>query len=233
MIIEEKVLCFKRSLLEQIGVFQGINLDVAKYLPAVTARSNVRYLNRERAELDKRYKQVIPYALVVCGDRVLRYRRGQGALETRLRGAWSVGLGGHITEEGRDLFANGPGYQEAMRRELMEEMSLKIVRETAVAVINDDSTEVGSVHFGVVHIVQVAREEISNCRSDIVSHEFVPMSLAASNSHIYEPWSRFCLENLFPLLAKAAPRRAISSQGAQPNQAMVEEILERRLAFGF
>ena len=230
---EEKVLCFKRNLFDQIGVFQGINLDVGKYLPVVTARANVRYLNRERAELDKRYKQLIPYALIVCGDRILRYRRGQGGLESRLRGAWSVGVGGHISEEGPGLFADGPGYQEAMRRELMEEMSLNIIRETAVAVINDDSTDVGSVHFGVVHVVQVAGEEIAICRGDIVGHEFVPMSQAVRNPHMYEPWSRFCLENLFALLAKASPGRASLSRSPRADQALVEEILERRLAFGF
>ncbi len=42
-----------------------------------------------------------------------------------------------------------------MRRELMEEMAIDVTKEAAVGVINDDSTEVGYVHLGVVHIVNV------------------------------------------------------------------------------
>jgi predicted NUDIX family phosphoesterase len=229
---EEKVLCFKCSVLEKIGVFQGISLDVARYFPVVTALSHVRYLNRERAELDKRYKQLIPYALIVCGDRILRYRRGQGSLEGRLRGAYSVGVGGHIRQEGNNLLAGGQGYQDAMRRELLEEISINIVRETAVAVINDDSTEVGSVHFGVVHVVQVANANIPYCRGDMADREFVPMNLAVKNPHTYEPWSRFCLENLYPLLARATPVRGFGVHAPQPDQHLIQEILERRLAFG-
>ena len=91
-----------------------------------------------------------------------------------------------------------------MRRELMEEVDIEVGKETAVAVINDDSTEVGFVHLGIVHVVQVADESLANRRSGIVAPEFVPMSEAMKNPDAYESWSRFCLENLEALQAKAA-----------------------------
>jgi predicted NUDIX family phosphoesterase len=121
-----------------------------------------------------------------------------------LHGLFSVGVGGHISEEDNGLFSSGIGYAEAMRRELMEEVSIDAAKEMAVAVINDDSTEVGYVHLGIVHIVYVADESLANRRSGIVSPEFVPMSEAVKNPDAYESWSRFCLENLGALLAKAA-----------------------------
>ncbi|HZQ46580.1 MAG TPA: hypothetical protein VFC07_06190, partial [Verrucomicrobiae bacterium] len=102
---EERVLCFERKLLEELGVFQGINLEVGKYLPVVTASSQLVYLNRSEAELDKRYKQLIPYVLLICNGRILRYRRGKGGQETRLHGLYSVGIGGHISEEDNGLFS--------------------------------------------------------------------------------------------------------------------------------
>ncbi len=210
---EERVLCFERNLFEKLGVFQGMSLEVEKYLPVVTAQSNVIYLNRSEAELDKRYKQLIPYALIICGDKILRYRRGKGGQETRLHGLYSVGVGGHISEEDNGLFSQGIGYHEAMQRELMEEVSIDVTKEMAVAVINDDSTEVGFVHLGIVHIVYVPDESLANRRSGIVSPEFVPMSEAVKNLDAYESWSRFCLENLDALLSKAAaiaPDRAIA-----------------------
>lgn len=204
MATEERVLCFERKVFEELGVFHGINLDVEKYLPVVTADSRMVYLNRPEAEHDRRYKQLIPYVLIISNDRILRYRRGKGGQETRLHGLYSVGVGGHISEEDHGLFSSDRGYKDGMWRELKEEVDIEGAREAAVAVINDDSTEVGYVHFGVVHIMHVADEKVAGRRSGIASPEFIPIADAVKNASMYESWSRFCLENLDALLAKAA-----------------------------
>src|SRR6266478_2418645 len=204
MATEERVLCFPRRLLEELCLFQGISHDIEKYLPVVTSSSQILYLNRSEAEQDKRYKQLIPYVLVIHGDKILRYRRGRGGQETRLHGLFSVGIGGHISEEDHGLFSNNRGYQEGMRRELMEEVAIDEVKAAAVAVINDDSTEVGYVHFGVVHVMHVANENVAGRRSGVVGPEFIPMVDAVKDRSGYESWSCFCLEHLPLLLSKAA-----------------------------
>lgn len=196
------MLCFPRQLLEEIGVFQGISMDVDKYLPVVTASKQLLYLNRSEAEQDKRYKQLIPYVLLICNGKILRYRRGKGGQETRLHGLYSVGIGGHISDEDSSLFSN-VGYREGMQREIKEEVDVEEVNESTVAVINDDSTEVGEVHFGVVHVMHVANEDVVGHRSGIVAPEFVLIADAMKNASGYESWSRLCLENLEGLLAKA------------------------------
>lgn len=201
--IEERVLCFERKLLQELGVFQGINLDVAKYLPVITAQPKLVYLNRSEAEKDKRYKQLIPYVLLICNGKILRYRRGKGGQETRLHGFYSVGIGGHISDEDHGLFSAGIGYEEGVRRELMEEVAVEQVNAPAVGLINDDSTEVGYVHFGVVHIMHVPDESVAGRRSGILGPEFIPIADALSDPSAYESWSRFCLEHLETLLAKA------------------------------
>ena len=203
MAAEERVLCFRRKLLEDLGTFQGLSLEVEKYLPAVTSPSQLVYLNRSEAEHDKRYKQLIPYVLLIRNDQLLRYRRGKGGEETRLHGLYSIGIGGHISEEDHNLFSRDIGYEEGMLREVREEVDIEQVKAATVAVINDDSTEVGYVHFGVVHIMQVANETVAGRRSGIVSPEFMPIADAVENASSYESWSRFCLENLDLLLAKA------------------------------
>lgn len=204
MAAEERVLCFKRELFEKLGVFQGLTLDIEKYLPVVTSAENILYRNRSEAEQDRRYKQLIPYVLVICNDRILRYRRGKGGQETRLHGLYSVGVGGHISEEDHGLFSHAVGYNESMRRELMEEVAIGQAKEAAVAAINDDSTDVGYVHFGVVHVMPVDNEDVAGRRSGIVAPEFVSIAEAVKGAAEYESWSRFCLENLDALLAKAA-----------------------------
>jgi predicted NUDIX family phosphoesterase len=204
MATEERVLCFERKLLEDLGVFQGISTDVAKYLSKVTLSSNTLYKNRSEAELDKRYKQLIPYVLILCKDRILRYRRGKAGGETRLHGLFSVGIGGHISSEDSDLFSSGAGYSEGMRRELIEEVEIGEFKDAAVGVINDDSTEVGYVHFGVVHIVYVPDETVAKRRTGINMPEFVPIAEAVKDTAGYETWSKFCLENIDMLQARAA-----------------------------
>src|SRR5580700_9016456 len=164
MATEERVLCFERKLFEELGVFHGLSMDIEKYFPSLTSASHLTYLNRSEAERDKRYKQLIPYVLIVCNDKVLRYRRGKGGQETRLHGLYSVGIGGHISEEDHGLFVNDRGYQDGMRRELLEEVDVDGVEAPAVAVINDDSTEVGAVHFGVVHVAHVPNENVAGRR---------------------------------------------------------------------
>src|ERR1700756_5371288 len=132
MTTEERVLCFERKLLEELGVFQGLSLETEKYLPVVTSSSKVLYLNRSDAEQDRRYKQLIPYVLVICNEKILRYRRGRGGQETRLHGLYSVGIGGHISQEDHVLFSKNVGYQEGMLREVREEVDIEQVKEAAV-----------------------------------------------------------------------------------------------------
>src|SRR6266498_2392374 len=109
---EERVLCFERKVLEKLGTFQGLSLDIGRYLPVVTSPSQTLYLNRRDAEQDRRYKQLIPYVLILCNDRILRYRRGKGGQEARLHGLFSVGIGGHIADEDDNLFSTQHGYQD-------------------------------------------------------------------------------------------------------------------------
>jgi predicted NUDIX family phosphoesterase len=125
---------------------------------------------------------------------------------------YSVGIGGHISEEDHGLFSSRVGYQDGMRREIMEEVAVDEVKEAAVGVINDDSTEVGQVHFGVVHIIHVANETVAGRRSGIVGPEFIPIPEAVANPSGYESWSRFCLENLDLLLARAAASGVVAPE---------------------
>ena len=133
-----------------------------------------------------------------------------------MHGLYSVGIGGHISEEDHGLFSSNRGYRDGMRRELMEELVVDEVKEAAVPVINDDSTKVGCVHFGVVHVMHVTNENVAGRRSGIVGPEFIPIADALKDPSAYESWSRFCLEHLDVLLSKAAasgvtaPERAIA-----------------------
>ena len=52
--------------------------------------------------------------------------------------------------------------------------------------------------------MQLDDETVAGRRSGIVAPEFVSFPDALVDTSAYESWSRFCLENLEALLAKAA-----------------------------
>ena len=47
---EELVLCFPRTLLDEIGSFQGIRTDVSAYVPRILEAGNTQFVARAQAE---------------------------------------------------------------------------------------------------------------------------------------------------------------------------------------
>ena len=158
---EEMVLCFPRTLLDEIGSFQGIRTDVAAYVPRILEAGNTLFVRRAEAEQDPSKKQIIPYVLIRKGDTYLHYVRGKGSGEKRLVAMGSIGIGGHINHQDESLFLTGLDfYEEALQRELHEELRMDgHFRTSVVGLINDDSTPVGQVHFGIVHLCELGDGE--------------------------------------------------------------------------
>ncbi|NQU08722.1 MAG: hypothetical protein HQ583_09180 [Candidatus Abyssubacteria bacterium] len=205
--MEEYVLCFPSRLLDELGRFQGISMDVERYFPAVVSDPNCRYIRRKDAETDPDYKQVIPYVLFVYEESIFAYRRGKRGGEERLHEKYSVGIGGHIEVEDRTLFSKDDfGYYDAMWREVVEEVDTDFPETPpeCVALIYDDSVEVGRVHFGVVHTVKLARPGIRKRESAITDSKLVPIEKAVQNLQIYETWSQLCLDRIDELLQAPA-----------------------------
>src|SRR5258708_35507466 len=159
---EENVRVIKRGLFDQLGSFQGLNFEPRKYLDAILSRGNNYFLRRPLAEKDPTHKQIIPYVLLAHGDRVLFYVRGKKAGEQRLVAKGSIGIGGHMNESDESLFAlDEAAYRAGVEREVAEEIAINTkFEDRIVALLNDDSTEVGQVHLGVVHIFTLAEAKV-------------------------------------------------------------------------
>ena len=204
MRMQEEVLCLKRETLQMAGMFQGLSLEVDNYLPLLANPKNLFFLPRSEADQNFRFKQWIPYVLILQAGRVLRYRRGNKGGESRLRGFYSIGIGGHIT---RQDWEKDAGYEAGMIREVREETGLPAVLTPPVAVINDDSTQVGKAHFGIVHIMQLPENIIPSAQREISRLEFISVSKASQNLDAYESWSQLCLNHLLPQwLAQTEPK---------------------------
>jgi predicted NUDIX family phosphoesterase len=195
---DENVLVFPRSLFEQLGVFQGFNSDVNRYLPAILDPKNNSFLARAHAETNPAFKQVIPYVVITDGQSVLHYVRGKKAGEQRLVAKGSVGIGGHINDEDHTLFAFGlQAFQDAVKREVSEELSIQgDFLPRPVGLINDDSTEVGQVHFGVVHVLLCTPDKVQKKEQVITQLEFVPIPELKAKREQMETWSQLCLDHI-------------------------------------
>ena len=187
---------FPRQLLDDIGSFQGLQADVTAYIPQILEARNTRYIPRSIAEDDPSFKQIIPYVLVQRRRTLLHYVRGKASGEKRLVAKGSIGIGGHINHRDEDLFGSGLDfYEEAVRRELHEELRIDADLTTRiVAVINDDSTPVGRVHFGVVHICELGDEHVSRGEPCITEMRFLTLDDLEERREHMETWSQFCLD---------------------------------------
>jgi predicted NUDIX family phosphoesterase len=198
--MKELILCFPSKLLDELGYFQGLSTDVARYFPAIVTPPHCRYVPRQDAERDPSYKQVIPYVLFTNNGSIFSYRRGKRGSEERLRELYSVGIGGHIEVRDQNLFTKDNdkvAYQDAMLREVREEVTVEgPVAESCVGLINDDLTDVGRVHFGVVHMVRLATPAISKKEAVITDSGLVPIPQAVAYIDTYETWSQLCLRHI-------------------------------------
>jgi predicted NUDIX family phosphoesterase len=193
---DELVLTFPRRLLDEIGSFQGLHTDIGAYVPRILEAQNTRYVPRSLAEGDPSLKQVIPYVLVRRGGTLLHYVRGKGSGEKRLVALGSIGIGGHINHRDEDLFSTGLDfYEEAVRRELHEELLIEADLTTrVVALINDDSTPVGQVHFGVVHVCELGDEHVSRGEPCITELQFLTPDQLRARRDAMETWSQLALD---------------------------------------
>ena len=143
--------------------------------------------------------------LLVHGERVFRYVRGKKSGEQRLVAKASIGIGGHMNDQDQDLFAFDLGaYENAVKREVEEEMFIETpFTNHIVALLNDDSNDVGKVHLGVVHIFQLAEEKARKRESVITEAGFVPIAELRQQREMLETWSQLCLDGIDRLLAAA------------------------------
>ena len=200
MATEEQVLVVKRKVVAELGLFHGLQFDVERYLQALFAPNTLSFMPRSQAEKNPDYKQLIPYVLMACDGKYLSYVRGKRAGEKRLVGNRSMGIGGHINPvdeiplfgtDYRDI------YEAAVVREVVEEVDVQAAHtDKIVALLNDDSNEVGQVHLGVVHLWTLDSEDVTRKEQMITQMGFSTLEELHQLRDTMETWSQLCLDGL-------------------------------------
>lgn len=200
---DENILVIKRSLFDQLGSFQGLNFETQRYLGAILSRGNNFFLPRAKAEDDPSHKQIIPYVLIAHAGKVLHYVRGKKGGEKRLVAKGSIGIGGHLNDNDESLFAwDEAAYRSGVEREVNEEVAIgSAFEDRIVALLNDDSTEVGRVHLGIVHVFKLAEPNVQKREAVITNLSFLDKHELATRRDSLENWSQLCLDHFDRLIS--------------------------------
>jgi predicted NUDIX family phosphoesterase len=196
---EEQVLVVERKVFEKVGIFNGLMFDVERYLSEIFVQGVPRFMNRSQVEQDPSYKQLIPYVIMSHDGKYLSYVRGKRAGETRLVGNRSIGIGGHINPVDWTLFSAEPykTYLEAVDREVAEEVSVETSHTNhIVALLNDESNEVGSVHLGIVHYWALDAPKVNKREQMMTQMSFMSPTELQEVKDTLETWSGLCADHL-------------------------------------
>jgi len=194
----EHVLVIPRTLFDSLGSFQGFQPEVERYLSAMLAPGANFFMERPAAEADPTHKQLIPYSIFRHEGRYLSYTRGGSSGEKRLVAKRSIGIGGHINPVDQAQDAMGEAmYFNSIEREISEELQMGGTHtQRVIGLINDDSSEVGSVHLGVVHVFELSSDDVQSNEEAIQDLRFVPLDELLAQMDSLESWSQICVKHL-------------------------------------
>jgi predicted NUDIX family phosphoesterase len=187
--VDELVLVVPRDALPDLGGWYGLRTDGLDGFAELVAREG-SFRPRPAMEIDPSFKQVIPYLVLRDGERFFLMRRTRAGGDARLFDRYSIGVGGHLNPGDKDL-AGG------LRREWAEEVAADF--EPAfrlVALLNDDTTEVGSVHLGAVYVADAEGRPVAIRELDKLEGSFAEPAAVAAVADKLETWSRLTFEYL-------------------------------------
>ena len=139
-------------------------------------------------ETDPRFKQVIPYLVLRDGPRYFLMRRTRAGVDVRLHDRFSIGVGGHLNPGDVNL-AGG------LAREWAEELEAGFVPEfRLLGLLNDDDTDVGRVHVGVVFVTDAEGRTVAIRETEKLEGRFAgPLEVLAVHDRM-ETWSQLVFD---------------------------------------
>jgi predicted NUDIX family phosphoesterase len=149
-----------------------------------------RFEPRPAMERDPSFKQIIPYLVLRDGPRWFLMQRTRAGGDARLHDRWSIGVGGHLNPGDGDL-AGG------LEREWHEELVADFVPTfRPVGLLNDDDTEVGAVHLGIVFDADAAGRPVAIRETDKLAGSFADTVTVAAVRDRMETWSQLVFDAL-------------------------------------
>ncbi len=148
------------------------------------------FLDRPTAEISPQYKQIIPYVLIHHDASYYLLQRTQKQTEARLHHKLSLGIGGHINPDTPDLL-------DGLHKELEEEVHVAGDYDlTFVGILNDDTTDVGSVHLGAVYVLDAHDANVTVRETEKMTGRWAPLAELPALREQMETWSQIVYDEL-------------------------------------
>ena len=187
--MSEQVLVVPRAAVIQGRGWRGVRTEELEGVLDTIARQG-RFEPRSLVESDPRWKQVIPYLVVRDGPRYFLMQRTRGGADARLHDLWSIGVGGHVNP-------GDGGIDGGLQREWREEIDAQFEPDPRLfGVLNDDLTEVGRVHLGVVFVADAKGRPLTIRETGKLSGAFATVSQVRAVADRLETWSQLVFERL-------------------------------------
>jgi predicted NUDIX family phosphoesterase len=175
------------ALFDGIDPWLGVKVDgIAPLLERAERLGS--YVARPEAEQDRSLKQIIPYLVLLDGDRILLMKRTKAGGDARLHDCYSIGVGGHLNP-GDDWVIGGLG------REWREELVADFLPNFQFfGLLNDDTVDVGVHHLGVVYLADAAGRDVAVRETDKLSGSFEDVESLHAVYDKMETWSQLVLD---------------------------------------
>lgn len=181
-LVEEQVLVIPRSAVMGDPGWYGVQTHGLDGFADLVVREG-HFVPRAVAELDRSSKQVVPYLVLRDGPRLFLMRRTRAGGDARLHDRYSIGVGGHLNPGDVDL-------PTGLRREWHEELEAGFTPDfRLIGLLNDDTTEVGSVHLGAVYVAEAAGRPVAIRETHKLSGAFATVEEVAGVVELMETWS--------------------------------------------
>ncbi len=187
--LPEQVLVVPRASVLGRTSWQGLRtLEVDDLLAAILREG--RYEPRPAVETDPHWKQVIPYLVVRDGPRYFLMQRTSAGVDARLHGLLTIGVGGHLNP-------GDGGVQGGLVREWREEIEADFDPEPRfVGLLNDETTDVGRVHLGLVFSADARGRPLAIRETDKLRGSFATAAEVRAMAPQLENWSQLIFEQL-------------------------------------
>jgi len=188
-------LCFAKNDLPAQWTKQKVSIKLNEQeFKEVLDNTDFTFKNRDFAEQDFDFKQVIPYIIIQNPQKNLTAVYKRKGSEKRLNDLWSAGIGGHVNISDNNEESVYKTIKNGMLRELSEEIT-DMPENTSInfcGIINEEETEVGKVHIGAVYKIISDNSDLFIPGEELDSFKFIRNdNLTDLNMEL---WSRLALE---------------------------------------
>jgi predicted NUDIX family phosphoesterase len=185
----EQVMVVERETLARFLVERGIVREHTDEMFDLIVELHF-FLDRPTAEVSPQYKQIIPYVVIRHGEKYFLLQRTQKQTESRLHHKLSLGIGGHINPDTPDLL-------DGLQKELEEEVDVAGDYDLSfVGILNDDTTDVGSVHLGAVYLLDAHDADVQVRETEKMTGRWADVEELRALYADMESWSQIVLDSL-------------------------------------